>query len=73
MLASQNTLVVRYYGATSLPGFGEDAGMIWKGVCERAQIPSTLAAIADAGGTLLNVHPQNSLEELFDNIASEAV
>lgn len=73
MLASQNTLVVRYFGATALPGFSEDAGMIWKGVCERAQIPSTLAAIAEAGGTLLNVHPQNSLEELFDSIASEVV
>jgi len=72
MLASQNTLVVRYYGATALPGFAEDAGMIWRGVCERAQVPVVLAAIAEAGGTLLNAHPQNSLEELFDSIASEA-
>lgn len=70
MLASQNTLVVRYYGAKALPGFTEDAGMIWKGICERAQIPAALAAISDAGGTLLNAHPQNSLEELFDNIVS---
>lgn len=72
MLASQSTLVVRYYGANPLPGFSEDAGMIWKGACERRQVPPVLAAIAEAGGTLLNVHPQNSLEELFDNIASEA-
>ncbi len=70
MLASQNTLVVRYYGARGLPGFAEDAGMVWKGVCERSQMPKALASIADAGGTLLNAHPQNSLEELFDNIVS---
>ncbi|MBV2134484.1 ABC transporter ATP-binding protein [Pseudomonas sp. MAP12] len=73
MLASQNTLVVRYYGATGLPGFAEDARMIWKGACERSQVPAVLATIAAAGGTLLNAHPQNSLEELFDSIASEAV
>ena len=71
MLASQNMLVVRYYGTRALPGFVEDAGMIWKGLCERSEIPSTLANIAQAGGTLLNAHPQNSLEELFDSIASE--
>lgn len=70
MLASQNTLVVRYYGAQGLPGFAEDAGMIWKGNCERSQMPAVLAAIAKAGGTLLNAHPQNSLEELFDNIVN---
>lgn len=73
MLASQNTLVVRYYGATGLPDFSEDAGMIWKGVCERSQVPAALTSIAAAGGTLLNAHPQNSLEELFDSIASEVV
>jgi len=71
MLASQNSLTVRYYGAAALPGFVEDAGMIWKGVCERSAMPAVLAAIAEAGGTLLNAHPQNSLEELFDNIVSE--
>ncbi|WP_273527363.1 ABC transporter ATP-binding protein [Pseudomonas sp.] len=70
MLASQNTLVVRYYGASALPGFVEDAGMIWKGICERTQIPTTLTTIAANGGTLLNAHPQNSLEELFDDIVS---
>ncbi|WP_313240476.1 ABC transporter ATP-binding protein [Stutzerimonas kunmingensis] len=70
MLASQNTLVVRYYGAHGLPGFAEDAGMIWKGICKRSQVPAALTAIADAGGTLLNAHPQNSLEELFGNIVS---
>lgn len=70
MLASQNTLVMRYYGTKALPGFTEDAGMIWKGICERTQVPAALAAITDAGGTLLNAHPQNSLEELFDNIVS---
>lgn len=71
MLASQTTLVVRYYGATGLPGFSEDAGMIWKGVCERAEVPAVLATIAAAGGTLLNAHPQSSLEELFDSVARE--
>jgi len=72
MLASQNTLVVRYYGAAGLPDFVEDAGMIWKGACERTQVPAILGTIAAAGGTLLNAHPQNSLEELFDSIVSEA-
>ncbi|QUE76888.1 ABC transporter ATP-binding protein [Stutzerimonas stutzeri] len=71
MLASQSTLVVRYYGTEALPGFVQDAGMIWKGSCERAAMPTVLAAIAKAGGTLLNAHPQNTLEELFDNIVSE--
>ncbi|WP_415844194.1 ABC transporter ATP-binding protein [Stutzerimonas zhaodongensis] len=73
MLASQNTLAVRYYGPRGLPGFTEDAGMIWQGICERTQVPTALAAITESGGTLLNAHPQNSLEELFDDIVSEAV
>ena len=68
MLASQSTLVVRYYGAQALPGFTQDARMIWKGLCERTQVPSILSDIAAVGGTLLNAHPQNSLEELFDSI-----
>lgn len=72
MLASQNMLVVRYYGTKALEGFTEDAGMIWKGLCEREQVPRVLAEIAAAGGTLLNAHPQNSLEELFDNIVADA-
>ncbi|MCQ4250244.1 ABC transporter ATP-binding protein [Pseudomonas stutzeri] len=73
MLTNQSTLVVRYYGAEAMSGFVQDAGMIWKGSCERAEMPATLAAIAEAGGTLLNAHPRNSLEELFDSIVSETV
>lgn len=73
MLASQGSMVVRYFGAQALPGFQRDAGDIWKGVCLRGDVADILTAIAQSRGSLLNVHPQNSLEEIFEGVASESI
>lgn len=68
LLVSQGAMVLRYLGRDGVPGFERDAGEIWKGLLPREQVPLSLAAIEAAGGILLNIHPQNSLEELFENI-----
>lgn len=69
MLASQSNMVIRYLGAHGLSGFERDAGNIWKGYFLREQIPEILQAIVRSQGTLLNIHPQSSLEEIFDEVA----
>lgn len=69
MLASQGDMIVRYYGLQAVEGFERDAGHVWRGRCQRGEIEKVLNAITLASGTLLDVHPQNSLEALFDSIA----
>lgn len=71
LLASQGDMVLRYLGRDGLAGFDRDAGEVWKGLLPRAQLASALAAIEAMGGVLLNIQPQNSLEELFDAVVSE--
>lgn len=71
MLASQGGMVIRYFGSEALPGFERDAGEVWKGLFLREQLTATLASIERAGGALLNVHPQNSLEGLFEDVVGE--
>lgn len=68
LLADQDRMVLRYLGNTGLEGFECDAGDIWKGIISRAQVGSSLAAIDALGGVLLNIHPQSSLEGLFEEI-----
>lgn len=72
LLASQGGMVLRYLGSDGLPGFERDAGQVWKGVLPRAELAAALARIDSMAGVLLNVHPQNSLEELFDTVVGEA-
>lgn len=72
LLASQGAMVLRYVGDEGLPGFERDAGQVWKGVLPRAELSSALARVEAMAGILLNVHPQNSLEELFDTVVGEA-
>lgn len=69
MLASQSNMVIRYLGPQGLPGFERDAGSIWKGYFLREQMSDILQAIMQSQGTLLNIHPQSSLEEIFDEVA----
>lgn len=71
MLASQGNMVIRYFGSRSLPGFERDAGEVWKGVFSRSQLAATLNAIEQMDGALLNIHPQNSLEGLFEDVVGE--
>lgn len=71
MLASQGNMVIRYFGSRPLPGFERDAGEVWKGVFPRSQLTVMLAAIEQADGALLNIHPQNSLEGLFEDVVGE--
>lgn len=72
LLASQGEMVVRYLGAQALPGFERDAGQVWKGLLPRQAVAGALVQIEVMQGVLLNVHPQNSLEELFDSVVGEA-
>lgn len=73
LLASQGEMVVRYLGDTGLPGFMLDAGQVWRGLVPRSQLAQTTFQIEAVGGSLLDVQPQNSLEELFDRVVGEAV
>lgn len=68
MLASQGAMIVRYYGTKAVEGFERDAGQVWRGRFQRGEIEKVLSAIIQASGTLLDIHPQNSLEALFDSI-----
>lgn len=72
LLASQGGMIVRYLGAEGMPGFQRDAGDVWKGVLPRESLASAISRIEAMSGVLLNVHPQNSLEELFDSVVGEA-
>lgn len=72
LLASQGEMVIRYLGDTGLPGFERDAGQVWKGLLSRSALPEVLAQIEAMQGVLLNIHPLNSLEELFDSVVGEA-
>lgn len=69
LLASQSKLVIRYHGLTALPGFTQDAGMIWTGLYERSQISEQLANIMRVDGVLIDISPQHALEDLFNRIA----
>ncbi|WP_212630487.1 ABC transporter ATP-binding protein [Pseudomonas sp. KB-10] len=71
LLASQGAMVVRYLGGTEIPGFERDAGDVWRGLVARENLAQTMAQIEATAGVLLNVHPQNSLEELFDAVVYE--
>ncbi|PYC28149.1 ABC transporter ATP-binding protein [Aquipseudomonas alcaligenes] len=73
LLASQGNMVVRYLGTEALPGFERDAGQVWKGLLPRRALAEVLMQIEIMQGVLLNIHPQNSLEELFDSVVGEAV
>lgn len=73
LLTSQSDMVLRYLGHAGLDGFERDAGEVWKGQLPRSQIVAALAAVEAMGGVLLNVHPQNSLEELFDAVVGAPV
>lgn len=73
LLASQGAMVVRYLGPVGLEGFERDAGDVWKGLISREQVAAALSKIESMPGVLLNVHPQNSLEELFDSVVDGAV
>ncbi|UPQ81991.1 ABC transporter ATP-binding protein [Pseudomonas knackmussii] len=68
MLASQGDMIVRYYGLQPMEGFERDARHIWRGCFQRDEIENVLKAVNGASGTLLDIHPQNSLESLFDSI-----
>ncbi|WP_394560699.1 ABC transporter ATP-binding protein [Aquipseudomonas alcaligenes] len=72
LLASQGDMVIRYLGDAGLPGFERDAGQVWKGLLPRPALPAVLAQIEAMHGVLLNIHPLNSLEELFDSVVGEA-
>ena len=72
LLASQGGMVVRYLGEQGLPGFEPDAGKVWKTVLPRSELSQTLQRIEALSGVVLNVHPQNSLEELFDTVVGES-
>jgi ABC-2 type transport system ATP-binding protein len=73
LLASQGDMVLRYIGREGLECFERDAGEVWKGQLPRSQITGALAAIEAMGGVLLNIHPQNSLEEMFDAVVGAPV
>lgn len=68
LLTSQGDMVLRYLGREGLTGFERDAGEVWRGRLPRSQVAVALAAVEAMGGVLLNIHPQNSLEELFDAV-----
>lgn len=68
LLASQDTMLVRYLGETGLPGFEHDAGRVWKGLCLRTELTRVLPAIENAQGVILDVQPQSTLEALFRNV-----
>lgn len=68
LLASQSKLVVRYHGATALPGFTQDAGLIWTGSCERHQVAGYINNISQVGGVLIDITPQHALEQLFEQL-----
>lgn len=72
LLASQGAMIVRYLGSVGLPGFEHDAGEAWRGVVAREELAETLRQIEGLSGVLLNVHPQSSLEELFDTVVGES-
>lgn len=72
LLASQGGMVVRYLGELGLPGFEPDAGKVWKAVLPRSELAQMLLRIEALSGVVLNVHPQNSLEELFDSVVGES-
>lgn len=72
LLASQGGMVVRYLGEQGLPGFELDAGKVWKTVLPRSELSQALQCIEALSGVVLNVHPQNSLEELFDTVVGES-
>lgn len=72
LLASQGAMVVRYLGVEGIAGFERDAGNVWKGLLPRDQVVPALANIDAMNGVLLNVHPQNSLEELFDTVVGQS-
>ena len=73
LLASQGGMVVRYLGPQGLPGFEPDAGQVWKAVLPRGELSQVLQRIDALPGVVLNVHPQSSLEELFDTVVGESV
>lgn len=73
MLARQGNMVIRYFGQESLPGFERDAGNVWKGKFPRNELIRVLALIEQTRGALLNIHPQNSLEEMFEGVAGEVL
>lgn len=68
MLASQDSLIVRYHGGTALEGFSADSQHIWRGVCARDALPTVLLAIQNAGGVLIDAQPQSSLESVFEGV-----
>lgn len=73
LLAGQSAMVVRYMGERPLSGvagFQPDAGLVWKGVVPRDRVRDCLAEIDAAGGMLLGVQPQSSLEDVFGRIVS---
>lgn len=66
LLANQSKLVVRYHGLNPLSGFTKDAGNIWSCLCERVNIPSQLDRIRQVNGVLIDITPQHTLEDLFN-------
>lgn len=68
LLASQETMLVRYLGDKALPGFEHDAGRVWKGLRPRAELTRTLLDIENTQGVILDVQPQSTLEALFRNV-----
>lgn len=73
LLASQSRLVVRYHGSYALPGFEQDAGMIWRGYCDRDVILPLLGRISDINGLLIDISSAASLEMVFDEIIKNSV
>lgn len=73
LLASQDTMLVRYLGDTGLPDFEHDAGRVWKGLFPRTELGRALLAIENADGVILDVQPQNTLEALFRNVVQDSV
>lgn len=68
MLASQEFLVVRYYGEVALEGFSPDARHIWKGLCRRSELARLLAQLECADAVLLDAHPESNLENIFEGM-----
>lgn len=71
LLLRQDRMLVRYRGASSLPGFEEESAAVWKSEVHNAQLWNTLHAIAEAGGQLLEARPGQTLEQIFVDVIGE--
>lgn len=64
-LLNKGGLVVRYHGQQALPGFAADGTDVWRMHVGTAQLWSTLQAVHEAGGSLIDVHQGLNLEQMF--------